>query len=774
MYSYTYDEETGGLLLNSSPLTFSKEPRPVYYQEMDVLGFDKRWNYAKNDSYPYMWAEANNYFYRGKLVAKTKGGELYTVPEVTFLEDPEPAGEHLRFVDIPAMVQKNTEIMESLSQATVKKIYNSYIDYQKKIDVFYIAFSGGKDSVVLFDLVQKALPHNGFKVIFADTGMEFSDTYLTVQHTEEFCKQDGIDFLRSKAEMNPEESWNIFGPPSTVTRWCCCVHKTAPQISLLRNIVGKNNVVGFGFIGVRGDESISRSKYDYICYGEKHKGQYSCNPILDWNSAEVFLYIYANQLFMNPAYKKGNRRAGCLVCPRAAERNDFMNNYWYSNESEKFLNIIRNLYRDKFASAENLEQFVVSGGWKARKNGRDLSLSLNYKESKDDKSFVIHIISPKNDWREWIKSIGELLPQTNPYGILHRGKVFNFTLEENSNGYDVAFDLSLHKEHPEFVKLFKEVFRKSACCVGCKECVADCPNGCISFENGCVKISESCTHCSQCHKVDKGCLVYKSLEISNGGFLMNGTMKSLNCYSHFSPKMKWLKEYFEYKNDFNEKHDLGSQMFNFFKRFLRDSDLLGENGFTTTAELIDRLGYETVTAWGIIFVNLCYTPQVNWLVKRLNFNEQYTREYVTSLLIEDGAKDTWVSDIWSSIIRITELPMTELGFGEAIKEKNHATGIIRRPCSNPEPLVVLYALFKFAEACKDYYQFTLTRLLDHDIESDGVSPTQIFGLDRETMEKILNGLAVNYPEFITVSFNLDLDNITLRNDKTSADVLKLF
>lgn len=255
---------------------------------------------------------------------------------------------------------------------------------------------------------------------------------------------------------------------------------------------------------------------------------------------------------------------------------------------------------------------------------------------------------------------------------------------------------------------------------------------------------------------------------------MNGTMKSLNCYSHFSPKMKWLKEYFEYKSDFNEKHDLGSQMFNFFKRFLRDSDLLDKNGFTTTAELIDRLGYETVTAWGIIFVNLCYTPQVNWLVKRLNFNEQYTREYVTSLLIEDGAKDTWVSDIWSSIIRMTELPMTELGFGEAIKEKSHATGIIRRPCANPEPLVVLYALFKFAEACKDYYQFTLTRLLDHDIESDGVSPTQIFGLDRETMEKILNGLAVNYPEFITVSFNLDLDNITLRNDKTSADVLKLF
>lgn len=30
MYSYTYDKETGGILLNSSPQAFSKEPRLVF------------------------------------------------------------------------------------------------------------------------------------------------------------------------------------------------------------------------------------------------------------------------------------------------------------------------------------------------------------------------------------------------------------------------------------------------------------------------------------------------------------------------------------------------------------------------------------------------------------------------------------------------------------------------------------------------------------------------------------------------------------------------
>ena len=100
--------------------------------------------------------------------------------------------------------------------------------------------------------------------------------------------------------------------------------------------------------------------------------------------------------------------------------------------------------------------------------------------------------------------------------------------------------------------------------------------------------------------------------------------------------------------------------------------------------------------------------------------------------------------------------------------------MVRNSWQNPNPLVILYSLYKFAEACDDYYQFTLSRLLNHDIDSDGISPTEIFGLDRNQMEKILNGLTINYPDFINASFTLDLDNITLNSEKTSQDVLSLF
>jgi phosphoadenosine phosphosulfate reductase len=87
---------------------------------------------------------------------------------------------------------------------------------------------------------------------------------------------------------------------------------------------------------------------------------------------------------------------------------------------------------------------------------------------------------------------------------------------------------------------------------------------------------------------------------------------------------------------------------------------------------------------------------------------------------------------------------------------------------------VLYGLFKFAEKCNDYKEFTLATLLNDNIDRDGISPTRIFGLDRDEMTPILLGLSAKYPEFITASFTHDLEKITLADDKSSQDVLDLF
>lgn len=770
MYSYEWDSSTGGYVLTPTPLIFSKEPRPVYYKELDILGFDKHWKYDKNDCFPYMWAEANNYFYRGRLVAKVKGGSCYTAPEIVLIEDPEPNGFPLRFVDIPAMVEKNGNIIEQLAQDTIKKIYNTFVEYQKKVDVFYVAFSGGKDSVVTLDLVQRALPHNSFKVLFGDTGMEFPDTYKTVEEVKKVCAEGEIEFLTSRSQYEPDYTWSKFGPPATVHRWCCSVHKTSPQIIVLRDALGKPDFTGMAFIGVRASESLSRSEYDYVSLGEKHKGQYSCNPILEWNSAELYAYIYLRQLYLNEAYKKGNRRAGCLVCPRAAERNEYMARICYPAQFNALMDKVRDMYSHNFRTEDKLEEFIRNGGWKARKNGRDLPLKIDYKEKSDAHFFQITVDSPKTDWREWIKTIGVIKNDSSPYIIDFRGSEYQFEVVETNDCLKVRYDIALAKKAPLFTKLLKNVFRKTACCIGCKECEADCHKGMIHMHDGKVTIAEGCVHCSQCHKVDKGCLIYKSLELPRGGTKM-GKTQSLNCFSHHAPKLDWMEQYFTFKNEFKEKNTLGSQMFSFFKRFLKDADLLDDNGFTRFAEIISDIGLDENLSWALMLANLAYNPQIGWYICNISFGETMSKEYVCSMLVDSGADEKWVNDVWSSLARILDLPFSHVGLGEMVKEKNKAVALYRTGWQVPDERVILYSLYQFSEKCGNFKQFTLTRLLDTSIESDGISPTQIFGLNRDTMEKVLNGLTFNYPDLIEARFTLGLDNITLKSDKSAEEIL---
>lgn len=771
MYAYTWDPETGGLLLNSSPLQFSKEPRPVYWRELDLLGFDKYWQYPHDDSAPIMWAEANNYIYRGRHVAKLVGGSLRSAPTIEIIEQIQ---EPLKLVNIDSMVRKNDTILNILCQDTIKSIYNDYNKHKNKIDFFYVAFSGGKDSLVVLDLVQKSLPHTSFKVIFGDTKMEFPDTYEAIEDTKKMCNELGIEFFTASSHMNPETSWHNFGPPATVNRWCCSVHKTAPQILLIRELIKKPNFRGFAFIGVRRAESIARSEYDEISEGKKHRGQISCNPILDWNSAELYLYIYSNNLKLNQAYLRGNRRVGCLVCPRAAERNEYIAKECYTENFDFLTNIIKGTYSNRFVEKSRLEEFIANGGWKARKNGQDINVKVPYEEIVNKDKILIHITSPRTSWREWIKTIGIIIKDTNPYLIKRDDDIYEFEIYETCEELNVSIDAQIFRKDPTFIKLFKSVFRKTATCVQCRVCEADCPFGNLHMIDGTVHVDASCHHCSLCHKVDTGCLVYKSLEKPKS--LTKMAQKSLNCYSHFAPKMEWLEQFFKYKNDFKNQHTLGSNMFDFFKRFLRDSELVisPDLSLSQFAILIDSLSLENENVWSLMFVNLSYTPQINWVVKTLNFGEIYSADYLKSQLIEDGAKESWVNDVCSSLNRLATLPFRNVGFLKTEINRTKLVSVTRQPYHDVDSRVILYSLYKYAEGCGDFKQFTMSRLFDKNIDSDGVSPIRIFGLDETEMEKILKSLSINYPEYINVTFTHDLDNITLKEEKSSADVLSLF
>ena len=490
MYSYTWDAETGGLLLNTAPLTFSKEPRPVYYRELDILGFDKYWTYAKDDTWPYMWAEASTYIYRGRVVARTKGGSLYTAPELQLLEDPEPDGQPLRFVDVPAMVEKNRNIMEGLVGETIKNINSVYQQYQRKIDIFYIACSGGKDSVVDLDLVQRTLPHDKIAVLFGNTQMESCDTYAAIDQIRQWCEQENIVFLESCSKMKPEEAWMLFGPPATTNRWCCSVLKTSPQIDLLRDYTGKRNFTGMAFTGIRGDESLSRSEYDDVSVGGKHSGQYSCHPILSWNSAELFLYIYERGLILNDTYKKGCTRASCLVCPMSSGRHEYMKYTLYKEQSDPLINII-SATSGKNATPSEMREIIDIGAWKNRRTGKELNLGTDkFAVEIEKRDLIITVFQPDFHWHEWAKTIGEFQEiEPGYYHFVRRGKTFEVYITQDTESTTFRFpDCNSTKDAIRFSTLLRSIVVKSLYCIHCGVCMADCKTGSIKVVDGKISI----------------------------------------------------------------------------------------------------------------------------------------------------------------------------------------------------------------------------------------------------------------------------------------------
>lgn len=776
MYSYDWDEETGGLLLNSAQQKMSKEPRPVYYKELDILGFDKYWNYAKDDSAPYMWAEANNYWYHGRKVASVKGGSLYTAPELVLLEEPEPDGKPLIHVNIPLMVAKNHTILEALVQDTIKKVFNIYISYRKKVDIFYVAFSGGKDSVVALDIVQRALPHNEFKVVFGNTDMEFPTTTELVQKLSRKCSDEGIEFLEAASNMTSKESWNIFGPPARKVRWCCTVHKTAPVINMLSDKFANGKLRCVMITGVRGDESVSRSEYDEMSMGKKMAGQYSFHPILEWSSAEIYLYIYSQGLLLNDAYKYGFNRVGCIMCPNSSEKHEYIKRQCFPELVDEYCErITQNSAKD--LSGDNAKIFLETGGWKSRLSGRELKFSeedrFQLNETPAYLKFSVNKLNPV--WKTWYKTMGIIEENSGEIMLEYNGVWRKCRESEDKNGGLIEIEnLGNSKNSIEFIFLFKSVLAKSQYCIFCKTCVAECPHRNISMSDGKITISDKCIKCHECLKILSGCLYYNSIR----GSKAMKSLKGINKYLSVGVDAEWINSFID-----DNSFEPGNRKTDVMYGFMTDAGIVAKRKLTSFGELITRMGTSDANSWALMLCNLAYTPAFQWYIKNIPFNETYYERQLDIDMGEDTTKKA-KSEFWNGFKTIldTNEAFKEIGLGipditvkqTTAGEKKSMNSLVRQPWQDPDPRVILYSLYKFAEACGDYYHFTLRRLLDHDVDSAGISPTQIFGTDSDSMQQILIGLSINYPEFINASFTLDLDKIDLVNTKSSSDVLELF
>ena len=169
------------------------------------------------------------------------------------------------------------------------------------IDNIHVANSGGKDSTVVYFLLQEM----GVKlpVFHSNTTI---DPDGTLRHIREVMPDTVI--------INPKESFYQLverkGFPTRLNRYCCTILKE-------NGGVGKNTIEG-----VRAAESRSRASRDYIqCDTRKSmNGAQHIYPILDWTDDDVWAFIKRCNIPIAPCYSLGMSRLGCVACPLVSRK----------------------------------------------------------------------------------------------------------------------------------------------------------------------------------------------------------------------------------------------------------------------------------------------------------------------------------------------------------------------------------------------------------------------------------------------------------------------
>lgn len=159
---------------------------------------------------------------------------------------------------------------------------------------YYVAFSGGKDSVVVLDLVRRA-------------GVAYDAHYnlTTVDPPElvRFIRQHHeVTFNRPSMTM-----WQLIEKklwaPMRQQRWCC---------QELKEGAGQGRRV---ITGVRWEESARRGNRRMLEVCNRKRATTYLHPIIDWTTADVWEYIRTNEVPYCSLYDDGFKRLGCILCP---------------------------------------------------------------------------------------------------------------------------------------------------------------------------------------------------------------------------------------------------------------------------------------------------------------------------------------------------------------------------------------------------------------------------------------------------------------------------
>lgn len=193
-----------------------------------------------------------------------------------------------------------------------------------------VTTSVGKDSSVCVALAQRAgidfeVMHNLTTADAPETVYFVRDEFKRLEEMGVKCTVNYPHYKGVRTSM-----WALIPqkliPPTRLIRYCC---------SILKETHGKNRCIT---TGVRWAESVARKKNRGIQEGGRDlilmndnddkrrlvercqlKAKVVHNPIIDWQDSDVWDYIRAERIPVNPLYDCGFSRVGCVGCPMAGK-----------------------------------------------------------------------------------------------------------------------------------------------------------------------------------------------------------------------------------------------------------------------------------------------------------------------------------------------------------------------------------------------------------------------------------------------------------------------
>jgi Pyruvate/2-oxoacid:ferredoxin oxidoreductase delta subunit len=325
----------------------------------------------------------------------------------------------------------------------------------------------------------------------------------------------------------------------------------------------------------------------------------------------------------------------------------------------------------------------------------------------------------------------------------------------------------------------KKVLNKSTYCVHCEVCEVECPTGALSVEPMVTVDEKRCIHCFKCLDFDeKGCIIANSIKIS-GGNKMDSKKSSINRYNNFGFRENWVSKYFEKTDNFfnDDSHGLNVQnQIPSLVNWLRDAEILKQNNKTITelGKLLSQKYSESQNKiWEIMWINLTEKSEIcSWFAANIDFDRTFQKAEI-EILLKDSYSDyspTTLSNALGALLNtFKESPLGSKITVGVLCQVDKKPALIRQPYNDISPVAVAYSLYRYAES-KKRYALTVSELYDAK-QTEGVY--RQFGVSRERFETILRTLKEDKNRVLNADLNMGLDNINLREDLTSMDILEM-